>query len=257
MTAQVCVSAPAKINLHLEVLGLRGDGFHELAMVMQSIDLADQLVIDRRHQLNVFRLLRPIRCLRQRGLHPHMINVHDIGFKIGPRLGLHCEPKALPALSTTECDKSPDRLPKAAFAGQLTGRQPAGFNHTGTAVCFINRGVAGCKLIELLPKILCDFLIAAVALHTKKLEKEAAATQLRLADGATLGALGLAASRLSGEGGASALVATATGGAVLTSKKIALGLAGLALFFAGGVAGRASTPTPAPESARQRAGVEL
>ena len=43
MTAPVCVSAPAKINLHLEVLGLRGDGFHELAMVMQSIDLADQL----------------------------------------------------------------------------------------------------------------------------------------------------------------------------------------------------------------------
>ncbi|KZR87299.1 4-diphosphocytidyl-2-C-methyl-D-erythritol kinase [Synechococcus sp. MIT S9509] len=43
MTAPVCVSAPAKINLHLEVLGLRSDGFHELAMVMQSIDLADQL----------------------------------------------------------------------------------------------------------------------------------------------------------------------------------------------------------------------
>jgi 4-diphosphocytidyl-2-C-methyl-D-erythritol kinase len=35
--------APAKINLHLEVLGLRPDGFHELAMVMQTIDLADQL----------------------------------------------------------------------------------------------------------------------------------------------------------------------------------------------------------------------
>ena len=43
MTAPVCVSAPAKINLHLEVLGLRSDGFHELAMVMQSIDLADEL----------------------------------------------------------------------------------------------------------------------------------------------------------------------------------------------------------------------
>lgn len=37
------VTAPAKINLHLEVLGLRPDGFHELAMVMQSIDLADTL----------------------------------------------------------------------------------------------------------------------------------------------------------------------------------------------------------------------
>ena len=35
--------AYAKINLHLEVLGLRTDGFHELAMVMQSINLSDQL----------------------------------------------------------------------------------------------------------------------------------------------------------------------------------------------------------------------
>lgn len=42
--ADLVVHAPAKINLHLEVLGLRGDGFHELAMVMQSIDLVDQLV---------------------------------------------------------------------------------------------------------------------------------------------------------------------------------------------------------------------
>jgi 4-diphosphocytidyl-2-C-methyl-D-erythritol kinase len=41
--ADLCVRAPAKINLHLEVLGLRPDGFHELAMVMQSIDLADSL----------------------------------------------------------------------------------------------------------------------------------------------------------------------------------------------------------------------
>ncbi len=39
------VSAPAKINLHLEVLGLRQDGYHELAMVMQSIDLSDTLVL--------------------------------------------------------------------------------------------------------------------------------------------------------------------------------------------------------------------
>ena len=43
--ADLVVMAPAKINLHLEVLGLRTDGFHELAMVMQSIDLADELVL--------------------------------------------------------------------------------------------------------------------------------------------------------------------------------------------------------------------
>ncbi|MFM9110785.1 MAG: 4-(cytidine 5'-diphospho)-2-C-methyl-D-erythritol kinase [Prochlorococcaceae cyanobacterium] len=43
--ADLCLHAPAKINLHLEVLGLRPDGFHELAMVMQSIDLADELAM--------------------------------------------------------------------------------------------------------------------------------------------------------------------------------------------------------------------
>ena len=37
------VLAPAKINLHLEVLGLRPDGYHELAMLMQAIDLVDLL----------------------------------------------------------------------------------------------------------------------------------------------------------------------------------------------------------------------
>lgn len=35
--------APAKINLYLEILGDRPDGFHELVMVLQSIDLADQI----------------------------------------------------------------------------------------------------------------------------------------------------------------------------------------------------------------------
>ena len=44
--ADLKVAAPAKINLHLEVLGLRGDGFHELAMVMQTIDLWDTLTLN-------------------------------------------------------------------------------------------------------------------------------------------------------------------------------------------------------------------
>ncbi|HEY9694796.1 MAG TPA: 4-(cytidine 5'-diphospho)-2-C-methyl-D-erythritol kinase [Oculatellaceae cyanobacterium] len=35
--------APAKINLYLEILGDRADGYHELVMVLQSIDLADQI----------------------------------------------------------------------------------------------------------------------------------------------------------------------------------------------------------------------
>ena len=35
--------APAKINLYLEIIGARPDGYHELAMVLQSIDLADRI----------------------------------------------------------------------------------------------------------------------------------------------------------------------------------------------------------------------
>jgi len=37
--------APAKINLYLEILGDRADGYHELAMILQSIELADQVHI--------------------------------------------------------------------------------------------------------------------------------------------------------------------------------------------------------------------
>ncbi len=35
--------APAKINLYLEILGDRADGFHELVMVMQSVGLSDRI----------------------------------------------------------------------------------------------------------------------------------------------------------------------------------------------------------------------
>ncbi|MGI0488085.1 4-(cytidine 5'-diphospho)-2-C-methyl-D-erythritol kinase [Pantanalinema rosaneae CENA516] len=35
--------APAKINLYLEILGDRPDGFHELVMVLQSVTLADEI----------------------------------------------------------------------------------------------------------------------------------------------------------------------------------------------------------------------
>jgi len=38
--------APAKINLHLEIIGDRPDGYHELAMVLQGIDLADRVILN-------------------------------------------------------------------------------------------------------------------------------------------------------------------------------------------------------------------
>ena len=40
------LSAAAKVNLTLEVLGRRPDGYHEIATVMQTVDLADRLVLE-------------------------------------------------------------------------------------------------------------------------------------------------------------------------------------------------------------------
>ena len=37
--------APAKINLYLEIIGDRPDGYHELVMILQSIELADRVDI--------------------------------------------------------------------------------------------------------------------------------------------------------------------------------------------------------------------
>lgn len=39
------IQAPAKLNLTLDVLGRREDGYHDLKMVMQSITLADRLTL--------------------------------------------------------------------------------------------------------------------------------------------------------------------------------------------------------------------
>ncbi len=43
-------TAPAKINLLLHIAGDRPDGFHELVMVMQSIDLADTVTVKERQE---------------------------------------------------------------------------------------------------------------------------------------------------------------------------------------------------------------
>ncbi|NLO36629.1 MAG: 4-(cytidine 5'-diphospho)-2-C-methyl-D-erythritol kinase [Clostridiaceae bacterium] len=45
MPLQVTFSAPAKINLSLDIVGQRPDGYHLLATVMQSIDLSDRVTL--------------------------------------------------------------------------------------------------------------------------------------------------------------------------------------------------------------------
>jgi len=44
---RAALEAPAKINLHLEVLGRRPDGFHGLVSLVQAVDLADALLLER------------------------------------------------------------------------------------------------------------------------------------------------------------------------------------------------------------------
>jgi 4-diphosphocytidyl-2-C-methyl-D-erythritol kinase len=43
---KLLIKAPAKINLTLDVLGKRPDGYHEVEMIMTTIDLADRLELN-------------------------------------------------------------------------------------------------------------------------------------------------------------------------------------------------------------------
>jgi len=42
---QIIIEAPAKINLYLEILGRRADGYHEIDTLMQTVSLADRLTL--------------------------------------------------------------------------------------------------------------------------------------------------------------------------------------------------------------------
>ena len=43
---RLALSAAAKVNLALEILGKRPDGYHEIASVMQAVDLSDRLMLE-------------------------------------------------------------------------------------------------------------------------------------------------------------------------------------------------------------------
>ena len=41
----IVIDAPAKLNLGLEVIGRRDDGFHEIATIFLAIDLYDRVTL--------------------------------------------------------------------------------------------------------------------------------------------------------------------------------------------------------------------
>lgn len=46
--------APAKINLYLDIIGDRPDGFHELVMILQSVELADRVDLQPSDTQNIY-----------------------------------------------------------------------------------------------------------------------------------------------------------------------------------------------------------
>lgn len=51
---KITVNAPAKINLFLDIIGRLDNGYHSLFMVMQSVDLADTVIIESCEEKGIF-----------------------------------------------------------------------------------------------------------------------------------------------------------------------------------------------------------
>jgi 4-diphosphocytidyl-2-C-methyl-D-erythritol kinase len=43
---RLSLPSPAKVNLHLQVVGRRGDGYHELRTLFQTVDLSDEIEVE-------------------------------------------------------------------------------------------------------------------------------------------------------------------------------------------------------------------
>ena len=68
---KIRLKAMAKINLGLDVVGKREDGYHEVKMIMQTIRMYDQIELESTEEpgIRVRIICRPMRttwCIRQR-----------------------------------------------------------------------------------------------------------------------------------------------------------------------------------------------
>ncbi len=50
---KISVKAPAKINLYLQVLAKRNDGFHEIESLIQAIDLCDEITLEKADSISL------------------------------------------------------------------------------------------------------------------------------------------------------------------------------------------------------------
>lgn len=144
------VRAPAKVNLYLEVLGRRGDGYHELWTVMQAVSLCDELTFAPRSDGRIeFRcsaegvprgeenlVVRAARLLQERHAPARGADVTlRKRIPVGGGLGGGSTDAAVTLMALADLWKL--RLPAdelAALAGRLGSDVPF-FIRGGTAVC--------------------------------------------------------------------------------------------------------------------------
>src|SRR5215207_10996647 len=95
---RIVIDAPAKLNLGLEVIGRRADGFHEIATIFVTIDLHDRLTLSPSADLELScdddalagednLALRALRLLRDETNHPGGARL-DLRKRIPPAAGL-------------------------------------------------------------------------------------------------------------------------------------------------------------------------
>ena len=58
----------AKINLSLDITGVRKDGYHEVSMVMQAVDLSDVISLEPLRPAEFFSLRTVRTCRMMRGM---------------------------------------------------------------------------------------------------------------------------------------------------------------------------------------------
>ena len=68
---QIKETAYAKINLGLDILGKREDGYHEVSMIMQSVGLSDEVVISKGNGIQ-------ISCIARRSLQYYSERSHRL-----------------------------------------------------------------------------------------------------------------------------------------------------------------------------------
>ena len=72
------VDTPAKLNLFLEVLGKREDGYHELETLMVTVDILDTLIFTEENS-NEIRLRCSGRGVRREGSAPPRVDRSSVG----------------------------------------------------------------------------------------------------------------------------------------------------------------------------------